>query len=326
VVTKRAIILVMLLTTTMLLAPACTAQYTLTTSASPDGSGEVNPASGSYDEGSEVTLNATPAAGWVFSEWSGDATSHLSSITITMDADKSVTALFKAPPTAEISADPTTVRIGEEVSFNANSSADPDNNIVSYEWNFGDGNTASGRSVTHDYSRLGTYTARLTVTDSDGLYDTAEIQISTIPWGVIKIEITPSSWLNTPYLTSDIIAEMLEPQGFTAYDGSGDYDAILDINYQEKKGGMYGPIGQHEVSGHGTDISCWISLYDKAGISLHKKIVTASTSHSVNCSSFYSVDECLRADAVGQFNDKLNDIFDDIMEAALEALTHPLKS
>jgi hypothetical protein len=323
VVKKKAIIiLVMLLTTTMLLVPACKVQYTLTTSVSPSDSGSVAPASGSYDEGSEVTLNAIPAAGWVFSEWSGDATGSSSLITVTIDTNKSVTALFKAPPIAEMSADPTTLRVGEEVSFNAGASTDPDNNIASYEWDFGDGNTASGRNATHSYSGLGTHTARLTVTDSDGLSDTAEMQISTIPWCVINLEVTSSSWCyDTPYLTSDAIAGLLESEGFAVYDGSGDYDATIDIKYEENQGQSYIFLGHAAFAGYGTIISCRILLYDKEGTLLHKKIIPSSTtSPTVDCTYFYSIDECLYASAIEQFNDKFSDSFDDIMEAARQEL------
>jgi uncharacterized repeat protein (TIGR02543 family) len=41
-----------------------------------------------------VTLTATPADGWVFCGWSGDATDSTDTITITMNADRSVTAKF----------------------------------------------------------------------------------------------------------------------------------------------------------------------------------------------------------------------------------------
>jgi PKD repeat protein len=325
VVTKRAIgILIMFSIAIMLLAPACTAQYTLTTSVSPSGSGEVIPASGTYDDGTKVVLNVIPATGWVFSEWSVDATGISSPTTITMDGNKSVTACFKAPPTAEIAADSTTIRVGEEVSFNADSSTDLDNSIVSYEWDFGDGNTASGRTATHNYSRLGTYTAKLTVTDSDGLSDTAEIRISAIPWGVIKIEVASSSWLDTstPYMTSDIVAGMLESQGFAVYDGSNDYDALLDIDYHEKKGQLYGPSGEWSISGNGTNISCMILLYDKAGTLLHQKRVTATTSYSVSCAPYFSsISECLQADAQENFDGNFNDSFEDMIEIAREALS-----
>lgn len=51
--------------------------------------------------------------------------------------------------------------------FDAGASVDPDGNIVSYAWTFGDGETATGPSVSHTYSGGGTYTytIRLTVTD-----------------------------------------------------------------------------------------------------------------------------------------------------------------
>ncbi len=45
----------------------------------------------------------------------------------------------------------------------------PGNNpIVSYTWDFGDGKTASGRTVSHAYSVAGTYVATLRVTDGIG--------------------------------------------------------------------------------------------------------------------------------------------------------------
>ncbi|UCC26044.1 MAG: S8 family serine peptidase [Gemmatimonadales bacterium] len=52
--------------------------------------------------------------------------------------------------------------------FNGAASWDPDGEITSYDWSFGDGATASGVSVTHTYDAPGTYTAQLTVTDDAG--------------------------------------------------------------------------------------------------------------------------------------------------------------
>ncbi|MGD8346494.1 MAG: PKD domain-containing protein [Lysobacterales bacterium] len=50
-------------------------------------------------------------------------------------------------------------------SFDAGSSGDPDGEIVDWAWKFGDGSTAAGESVQHTYSKEGSYTVVLTVTD-----------------------------------------------------------------------------------------------------------------------------------------------------------------
>jgi uncharacterized repeat protein (TIGR02543 family) len=67
-------------------------QYALTVNV--DGSGSVNPSGGFYDSGAMVTLTATPDAGYQFSGWSGDLTGAANPATITMNADKNITATF----------------------------------------------------------------------------------------------------------------------------------------------------------------------------------------------------------------------------------------
>ena len=64
------------------------------------------------------------------------------------------------------------VQVGDLVTFDASNSRDPDGNIVSYGWNFGDGNTASSITSTNVYSNPGTYTVTLTVVDNNGGIDT----------------------------------------------------------------------------------------------------------------------------------------------------------
>jgi len=55
------------------------------------------------------------------------------------------------------------------VLFNASSSYDLDGEIVSYDWDFGDGIIGCGEITYHKYCEVGTYDVTLTVTDNDGL-------------------------------------------------------------------------------------------------------------------------------------------------------------
>lgn len=68
------------------------------------------------------------------------------------------------PPTASFTVD----CIDLNCSFDGSASSDSDGSISSYEWNFGDGNTASGSTASHSYGTDGTYTVTLTVTDDEG--------------------------------------------------------------------------------------------------------------------------------------------------------------
>jgi PKD repeat protein len=72
------------------------------------------------------------------------------------------------PPTAVING-PAQGLVAEPLTFSASGSSDADGQIVSYDWDFGDGMTGSGREVTYTYERRGRYTVSLVVTDNDGL-------------------------------------------------------------------------------------------------------------------------------------------------------------
>ncbi|VAW10764.1 hypothetical protein MNBD_BACTEROID03-2555 [hydrothermal vent metagenome] len=67
-------------------------QYTLTTSVM--GNGSVSPTGGTFDEGTAVSVTATPDVGWRFDGWSGDLTGGTNPGSITMDGDRTVTATF----------------------------------------------------------------------------------------------------------------------------------------------------------------------------------------------------------------------------------------
>jgi PKD repeat protein len=57
------------------------------------------------------------------------------------------------------------------LTFDGTGSRDLDGSIVTYEWQFGDGNRATGATPTHTYMTAGSYIVTLTVTDDDGAPD-----------------------------------------------------------------------------------------------------------------------------------------------------------
>jgi len=71
--------------------------YTLTVTAV-NGTVSKAPDQATYNHGSNVVLTATPAAGYVFSSWSGDATGTTNPLTVSMTSNKNITANFTAIP------------------------------------------------------------------------------------------------------------------------------------------------------------------------------------------------------------------------------------
>jgi PKD repeat protein len=92
------------------------------------------------------------------------------------------TTTTKQAPVAALTATPTSGYAPLTVSFSGAGSTDVDGTISSYAWDFGDGTTGSGVSVSHTYQNTGSYTATLTVTDSDGLKATTSIGITAASW------------------------------------------------------------------------------------------------------------------------------------------------
>ncbi len=73
-----------------------------------------------------------------------------------------------AKPVARFTCSPMTGIAPVVVSFNAGASSDADGRIVTYKWTFGDGTTGTGKTIKHTYTKGGTLTIWLTVTDNDG--------------------------------------------------------------------------------------------------------------------------------------------------------------
>jgi hypothetical protein len=77
--------------------------FTLATSTDPAGAGSVsvspaaNCPANTYADGTNVTLTAVPASGYVFDHWSGNAAGTSNPLSLAMDSDKAVAAHFVVP-------------------------------------------------------------------------------------------------------------------------------------------------------------------------------------------------------------------------------------
>ncbi len=81
-------------------------------------------------------------------------------------------------PVAAVSANATSVLVGEDITFSGTGSTDSDGSISSYSWDFGDTYSSTSSGPTHAYTSAGSYTVTLTVTDNDGATDTETVTIT----------------------------------------------------------------------------------------------------------------------------------------------------
>lgn len=101
---------------------------------------------------------------------SGSTVVYSNSTTLPLSCTQSLTYTFTTgmpppPPLASsFTYSPTSPSVGQTITFTASSSGGVP--PYSYSWNFGDGSTGLGGSVTHSYSSLGTFTVTMTVKDS----------------------------------------------------------------------------------------------------------------------------------------------------------------
>ena len=98
---------------------------------------------------------------------------HTVSLTVTnssnLAATASTTATIAAQPPVANAGGPYNGGIGAVISFNGKGSSDPQGELLTYAWNFGDGTTGTGAISTHAYTAPATYTVSLTVTNTSNL-------------------------------------------------------------------------------------------------------------------------------------------------------------
>jgi hypothetical protein len=95
------------------------------------------------------------------------------------------------PPTVQAAATPRSGAAPLRVTFTS-AATDPDGDQVSTVWDFGDGVKAGGANIAHTYTRAGTYTATVKVTDPGGLTDTDSVTITVMGSGLTPQGSPPS--------------------------------------------------------------------------------------------------------------------------------------
>ena len=123
---------------------------------------------------------------------------------------------FLSKPHAVADADDAVIAEGLELQFYGNESWDEDGNIVSYTWDFGDGNFAYTDNPIHIFTQNGTYNVKLTVCDNNDLCDSMILSI----------------FVNKPPIAVVEISKLTIMLGETiAFDASESYDIDGDVEF-----------------------------------------------------------------------------------------------
>ena len=173
-------------------------------------------------------------------------------------------------PTAAFTASPADPETGTAVTFDAAGSTDTDGDIASYEWDFGDGESATGAAPAHAFDAPGDYDVTLTVTDDDGATDTATQTVSvaepsdpgTAPSTAVSLSPSEELVAVNGSTTFDVVVEDADG-GVGAYSlsvslANGSTASLTDVSVDEDA------LADVQVAADGTSASVDTALLDTA--------------------------------------------------------------
>jgi PKD repeat protein len=153
----------------------------------------------------DVQLSVTPTG--------SDASNHIRRVVSVKLVPPGVIA---GEPTAVFTFLPASPSAFENVRFDGATSTGGLGAIVtSYVWDFGDNTGSSGITATHQYAAPGTYLARLTVTDSNGLSNQSAPQAVTVGGGAVPT----ADFITNP--SSPLVGQTVFFNGSTSTAGTG---------------------------------------------------------------------------------------------------------
>jgi YVTN family beta-propeller protein len=136
----------------------------------------VSPSIGGFNAPTGVAIAPDGLLGYVTNSGGGNVSSFstaTNAATASIATGVGPTGLAIVPnqgPTASFLVTPQRRFAKRRLTFQAGASRDPDGTVANYAWDWGDGKRAQGPQTrrTHRYTRPGTYTVTLTVTDNEG--------------------------------------------------------------------------------------------------------------------------------------------------------------
>lgn len=151
-------------------------------------------------------------------------------VRVTLNASARLSnGVIAANPRARFTTTPTTGMVPLTVTFDASSSVNADGGpVTSYNWDFGDGQTGTGRVVTHTYDTPGEYTPELTVTVSTGQQEGVrriawyDSELGAVSPNIVITDNGVTSTVTMPASAGDVVA------GFDEYEV---WEVVADDDY-----------------------------------------------------------------------------------------------
>lgn len=132
-------------------------------------------------------------------------------------------------PLGKITASVLTGQVGDSLAFDGSGSSDTDGTIKRYDWDFGDGITATGPQTSHVWSTAGTYDVALSVTDDLGLTGKAVTRVTIGAAPDVTAPVVALTRLKLEGMVDDAAVASIAVAGSTVLLSAGKFSTDLPI-------------------------------------------------------------------------------------------------